>query len=59
VTGLFCDKNSPLALLRLVQRFCPIILVWRGERFLTASLREPRPVSVAILCNQPAFLCLL
>jgi hypothetical protein len=35
--------NSPLERLRFVQRFCPIILVCRCERFLTAPLREKKP----------------
>jgi hypothetical protein len=44
----FCDINSPLARLRSVQRFWSHHLVCRCERFLTAPLRVPRPVSVAI-----------
>jgi hypothetical protein len=43
VLVFFCDMNSPLTRLRLVQRFCPITLVCRCERFLTAPLRVPRP----------------
>jgi hypothetical protein len=46
--GFFCDMNSPLARLRLVQRLCPIIFVRRCERFLTAPFRVPWPGSVAI-----------